>query len=110
MNQIPNIEETIKKLREPSNWLMQPRGKNWKDVSNVYDRTPFEAADLLETHHQQLQKAKEGMLHTLDSCIDNVTYAPKKPSAYKAWQDGFMEAYQQARKIVKHSKLDKPTV
>lgn len=66
--------------------------------------------ELANHFHHQLQKAKEGMLHTLDSCIDNVTYAPKKPSDYKAWQDGFMEAYQQARKIIKHSKLDKPTV
>lgn len=59
--------------------------------------------------HQQLQKAREDMLHTLDSSINNVTYAPKKPSDYKAWQDGFMEAYQQARKIIYHSDPDQNT-
>ena len=41
-------EELIKKLREPSNWLKQPRGVDWKSVVNEYDRTPFEAADYLE--------------------------------------------------------------
>ncbi len=37
----------IKKLREPSNWLKQARGEKWKSALNVYDKTPFDAADLI---------------------------------------------------------------
>ena len=39
--------EIIQKLRDASNWLKQGFG-NWKDTTSRYDRTPFEAADLLE--------------------------------------------------------------
>lgn len=37
------------RLRAPSNWLMQPRGKDWKSVVNQYDRAPFEAAAAIES-------------------------------------------------------------
>lgn len=55
-----------------------------------------DAIKILTTYRAQVLEEK---LHELQSKIDNVTYAPKKPSDYRAWQDGFMEAYQQARKV-----------
>lgn len=42
------VREVIEALRAPSNWLQQPRGEQWKDVVNKYDRTPLQAAALLE--------------------------------------------------------------
>ena len=53
-----DIDEIVKKLREPSNWLKQPRGEHWKDVVNKYDRTPFEASDLLEKLQQAIEKVR----------------------------------------------------
>lgn len=42
------VREVIEALRAPSNWLQQPRGEQWEDVVNQYDRTPLQAAALLE--------------------------------------------------------------
>jgi uncharacterized small protein (DUF1192 family) len=38
------MTDIVERLRAPSNWLAQGRGRGWKDAINTYDRAPFEAA------------------------------------------------------------------
>lgn len=42
------IKDLIEKLRKPANWMAEDRGQHWKDARSRYDKSPFEAADLLE--------------------------------------------------------------
>jgi hypothetical protein len=67
------------------------------DMSYDLEASQKKLDEALTTYRAQVLEEK---LHQLESKIDNVSHAPTKPSDYNAWQDGFMEAYQQARKVI----------
>lgn len=41
-------EDIVSRLRAPANWMSETRGQEWKSAVGKYDRTPYEAADLIE--------------------------------------------------------------
>lgn len=82
----------INRLREPSNWLRQERGKAWKDAVNTYDRAPFDAANALETLNEELRitheavaclasavKSGEQWTDTLQNMTQAVLHPPENP-------------------------------
>lgn len=47
----------VQKLNEPANWLSERRGQ-WKDAVSRYDRTPFEAASIIQELASALEDAR----------------------------------------------------
>lgn len=41
------MTDIVERLREPANWLRQDKGADYKSGVNRYDRTPFEAVEVI---------------------------------------------------------------
>jgi hypothetical protein len=53
------IVEMVHRLNDTPNWMKEEFGKDWKDTTTHYNRTPFEAANLLKRIFNFLSKLKE---------------------------------------------------
>lgn len=62
-------DDVVKRLRSTRNW-MKEMGANWKDAVCFYDRTPFEAADEIETLRARIAEAHALLRETLEYCMD----------------------------------------
>jgi len=75
--------ELIARLRNGSNWLIQGYG-DYKDCVSKYDRSPFEAADMLEADGEQVQCAyDEGVRRSERDFDERVRMHKEEARAYK---------------------------
>jgi hypothetical protein len=58
---ILKIDYLIKKLEEPSNWLSQAKGIDYKDVISEYNKLPFVVAETLKKI-KSLSQSKENLI------------------------------------------------
>ena len=113
MNQDNRGEELIKELRMVANMINMGEKIRWGQETTLMDK----AADMLETHHQELQKAREEererLSITVRSSISGIYPAPDvAPELLGEYERGVIEGASLVKKWViqalDQSELDQP--
>ena len=118
MNQIPNIEEVVEEFKQWAKSPARPEDETKTFTDNIADWLHHKLTNFQQTHHQQLQKAREqrkgwkGYV-AVDPKADNYKYSPvfSDRKGAELWVKGKeisgLEVVEVDILLVDHSELDK---